>query len=79
MELPIQFKTKYQNYLAKKLWLFASFDQPENSGFRINPARPTPTDLDLSDPVPYTKWGYYGRSQWPHIRSSVRCRVQSGT
>ncbi len=23
--------------------------------------RPSPTDLDLTDPVPYTQWGYYGK------------------
>ncbi|GAX02783.1 23S rRNA methyltransferase [Secundilactobacillus pentosiphilus] len=62
MELPAAFKTKYQRLLGDEATaFFASFDQTENSGFRINPMRPVPADLDLSDPVPYTQWGYYGK------------------
>lgn len=62
MELPAAFKTKYQQLLGDQAdAFFASFDQPANSGFRINPMRPIPDDLDLTDPVPYTKWGYYGK------------------
>lgn len=62
MELPAAFKTKYQTLLGDEAdAFFASFDKPENSGFRLNPMRDTPTDLDLSDPVPYSEWGYYGK------------------
>ncbi|MTV81131.1 RsmB/NOP family class I SAM-dependent RNA methyltransferase [Secundilactobacillus folii] len=62
MELPAAFKTKYKSLLGSEAdAFFASFDEPENNGFRLNPRRDRPADLDLSDPIPYTEWGYYGK------------------
>ncbi|ANZ63786.1 RNA methyltransferase [Secundilactobacillus paracollinoides] len=63
MNLPEDFIKKYTQLLGDEAPAFlASFDQPEYSGFRINPLRASlPKNVDLSQPVPYTKWGYYGK------------------
>lgn len=63
MNLPEAFITKYSQLLGNQAPAFlASFDQPSYSGFRVNPLRDTlPKNVDLSQPVPYTKWGYYGK------------------
>lgn len=61
--LPEGFVKKYQQLLgAEAPAFFESFQQPRHKGFRINPLKPNPTEvaLDLSKPVPYAKWGYYG-------------------
>lgn len=61
--LPEGFVKKYQQLLGTEApAFFESFKQPSHKGFRINPLKPNPTDviLDLSRPVPYAKWGYYG-------------------
>lgn len=62
MALPSEFITKYQNLLGDEApAFFASFDEKSYSGFRVNPAHELPNDVDVSDPVPYSKWGYYGK------------------
>lgn len=62
MGLPEAFITKYEHLLGDEAdAFFKSFDQPSTGGFRVNPMRTTPSDLDLSDPVPYSQWGYYGK------------------
>lgn len=61
--LPEGFVSKYQQLLgAQAPAFFESFKQPSHKGFRLNPLKPNPTAvaLDLSRPVPYAKWGYYG-------------------
>ncbi len=62
MNLPEDFIKKYTQLLGDEAPAFlASFDQPEYSGFRINIAGILAKNVDLSQPVPYTKWGYYGK------------------
>ncbi|UQS86618.1 RsmF rRNA methyltransferase first C-terminal domain-containing protein [Nicoliella spurrieriana] len=63
MQLPEQFKLKYQQLLgAQATAFFNSFDQPVNHAFRINPLKQAlPTEVDLSHPVPHCQWGYYGK------------------
>ncbi|PWG00876.1 RsmF rRNA methyltransferase first C-terminal domain-containing protein [Levilactobacillus bambusae] len=61
-KLPQAFIDKYQQLMGPEAQaFFASFDEPVKHGFRINPLKQSiPTGLDLSEPVPYAKWGYYG-------------------
>lgn len=63
MRLPQEFIHKYQNLLGKDAdAFFASFDQPSEKGFRINPLKTDPENVQysLADPVEYTQYGYYG-------------------
>lgn len=75
MKLPEAFITKYTRLLGDSApAFFASFDEPVYSGFRLNPLREQPTDLPLTDPVPYTHWGYYGKvsgRSLPHQSGAV--------
>ncbi|WKF84367.1 RsmB/NOP family class I SAM-dependent RNA methyltransferase [Lacticaseibacillus pantheris] len=64
MKLPDGFADKYRRLLgAEADGFLATFDEPATSGFRVNPLRPDPTDvnLSLSEPIPYSEWGYYGK------------------
>lgn len=65
MNLPADFITKYQNLLGDEAEDFLnSFDQPSNSGFRINPlkdGRPVETIKKATGKVPYVPGGYYGK------------------
>lgn len=63
MKLPEKFVEKYQRLLGDEGPAFlASFDQPSQSGFRINPLKATPqATIDRSTgKVPYVPTGYYG-------------------
>ncbi|MDN5952087.1 MAG: RNA methyltransferase, partial [Loigolactobacillus coryniformis] len=61
--LPEGFTEKYQQLLGAEAEPFlASFQNQGYKGFRINPLKPNPqaVNLDLTQPVPMTQWGYYG-------------------
>jgi NOL1/NOP2/sun family putative RNA methylase len=63
VSLPEGFVTKYTKLLGDEApAFFASYDAPAGTGFRINPLRPNAksVNLDLSDPISYSKWGYRG-------------------
>ena len=63
MQLPEKFIEKYQRLLGDEAPAFlASFDQPSQSGFRINPlkAAPQATIDQATGKVPYVPTGYYG-------------------
>lgn len=63
MKLPQEFIDKYRDLLADEAEDFlASFDQPSEKGFRINPLKSQPKNVQysLSTPVSYTENGYYG-------------------
>lgn len=62
VNLPETFINKYQKLLGDEFDEFlASFNNPVNHGFRVNPLKnQLPTDLDLTHPTPFSKWGYYG-------------------
>lgn len=63
MKLPSEFVKKYQQLLGDEAPAFlASFDQPSQSGFRINPlkAQPAHTLKTAAGKVPYVATGYYG-------------------
>lgn len=63
MQLPAGYVTKYQKLMGSKVDSFlASFQKPALSGFRINPLKAHPaTEENLSRPIPWAKWGYYGQ------------------
>lgn len=61
--LPEGFTEKYQQLLGAEAEPFlASFQNQGYKGFRINPLKPNPqaVNLDLTQPVPMTQWGYCG-------------------
>ncbi|MFD0897888.1 RsmF rRNA methyltransferase first C-terminal domain-containing protein [Loigolactobacillus binensis] len=61
--LPEGFAAKYQQLLGAEAAPFlASFQKVGYKGFRLNPLKPNyqAVHLDLHQPVPQTKWGYYG-------------------
>lgn len=63
MKLPQDFVVKYGQLLGDKSDdFFASFDQPSEKGFRINPLKDNPKKIQysLKKPVEYTRTGYYG-------------------
>ena len=63
MKLPQEFIEKYTKLLGDEAPTFlASFDQPSEKGFRINPLKNQfrQVQYPLTDPVEYTKSGYYG-------------------
>ncbi|GBG95091.1 23S rRNA methyltransferase [Ligilactobacillus salitolerans] len=63
MNLPQDFINKYEKLLGTEAADFlASFDDPTQKGFRINPLKNEPKQLEysLNQPVAYTKTGYYG-------------------
>lgn len=63
MKLPQEFLNKYRNILGEEAAaFFASFDQPSEKGFRINPLKSQPQNIQysLDQPVEYTQNGYYG-------------------
>ena len=63
MQLPEKFIEKYQRLLGDEAPTFlASFDQPSQSGFRVNPlkAAPQATIDQAAGKVPYVPTGYYG-------------------
>ncbi|MCH3922954.1 RsmB/NOP family class I SAM-dependent RNA methyltransferase [Limosilactobacillus sp.] len=63
MQLPAEFVTKYQRLLGDEAPAFlATFDQPSQSGFRVNPLKPAPraTIKTATGKVPYVPDGYYG-------------------
>ncbi|WP_267202254.1 RsmB/NOP family class I SAM-dependent RNA methyltransferase [Limosilactobacillus kribbianus] len=63
MQLPAEFVTKYQHLLGEEAPAFlATFDQPSQSGFRVNPLKPAPaaTLKAAVGKVPYVPDGYYG-------------------
>lgn len=64
MELPIEFINKYQDLLGDEATEFlASFDQPVEKGFRINPLkyRGHLHEHSTAEKIPYSNWGYYGK------------------
>ncbi|CAH1850045.1 RsmF rRNA methyltransferase first C-terminal domain-containing protein [Convivina intestini] len=64
MPLPEAFIQKYENLLgADAPAFFASFNQPVQKGYRLNPLKDLTSFLSQSsDPkLPYGQWGYYGR------------------
>jgi NOL1/NOP2/sun family putative RNA methylase len=64
MQLPVDFKEKYQKLLGVEAEaFFASFDKPVEKGFRINPLkyRGHLHDHQTDQPVSYSDWGYYGK------------------
>lgn len=65
MQLPNDFVTKYTQLLGEteaKAFL-ASYNQPANSGFRLNPLKPDPKNVTLSldEPINYSPYGYVGK------------------
>ena len=63
MQLPEEFIEKYRRLLGEEAPAFlASFDQPSQSGFRVNPLKAAPQDtIDrATGRVPYVPTGYYG-------------------
>lgn len=64
VQLPKDFISKYQRLLGPEADAFlACFDKPAVSGFRLNPLRPDfkDVDLDLSQPINYSPYGYVGQ------------------
>lgn len=63
MNLPNDFITKYEEILQEEApAFFASFDEPAQKGFRLNPLKADYQNIayDLSEPVAYVADGYYG-------------------
>lgn len=63
LNLPEEFIEKYRRLLGDAAPAFlASFDQPSQGGFRVNPLKATPTaTVDrATGKVPYVPTGYYG-------------------
>ena len=62
--LPTGFEEKYQQLLGatEAARFLASLQEPGYKGFRLNPLKPNPKqiNLPLTQPVPLTRWGYYG-------------------
>lgn len=64
MQLPADFILKYQQLFKEPeaSQFLASFETEPLHGFRINPLKQaTPVQEDLSNPIAYSDWGYYGR------------------
>lgn len=60
MRFPTGFEEKYQRLLGKEAAsFFSTFDQEPLSAFRTNPLKEG--QLTFSNPIPETKWGYYGK------------------
>lgn len=60
MRFPTGFEEKYQRLLGKEAAsFFSTFDQEPISAFRTNPLKEG--QLTFSNPIPGTKWGYYGK------------------
>ena len=60
MRFPTGFEEKYQRLLEKEAAsFFSTFDQEPLSAFRTNPLKEG--QLTFSNPIPGTKWGYYGK------------------
>ena len=60
MRFPTGFEEKYQRLLGKEAAsFFSTFDQESLSAFRTNPLKEG--QLTFSNPIPGTKWGYYGK------------------
>lgn len=62
MALPAAFVEKYTKLLGDEApAFFASYNEAAGAGFRVNPLRPAvDLNLDLTDPISYSKWGYRG-------------------
>lgn len=63
MNLPTEFVKKYQHLLGDEAPAFlATFDQPSQSGFRVNPLKTTPEETlkTATGKIPYVASGYYG-------------------
>lgn len=64
MQLPNDFVTKYTTLLGDEAAaFFASFDQPSQSGYRVNPLDAPLPELSLprNQPIPYSPNGYVGK------------------
>lgn len=64
MQLPVEFINKYKQLLGNEAAEFlASFDQPVEKGFRINPLKYQGQlhEHDTAHPIDYSQWGYYGK------------------
>lgn len=60
MNLPEAFINKYENLLGDEAQaFFQTFEQPAESGFRINPLKAALPDFP--QPIPGTPWGHYGK------------------
>lgn len=60
MSLPSGFTEKYQQLLGAEAAAFlATFDEPAQSGFRINPLHPSAPALPK--PIAWSQWGSYGK------------------
>lgn len=73
MALPAAFVEKYTKLLgAEAPAFFASYNEAAGAGFRVNPLRPAVAlNLDLTDPISYSKWGYRGQVNGNAIDTSA--------
>lgn len=61
MDLPIDFKKKYQKLLKDDAEsFFASLNKDTNPGFRVNPLKENMPKEDEKNAIEYCKFGYYG-------------------
>ncbi len=64
VKLPAAFEAKYRDLLGDQApAFFAAFDEPVEKGFRVNPNKATTPAMraKMTDRVPYSSIGYYGR------------------
>lgn len=73
MELPVEFRKKYETLLgADSEKFFQSFDEPAVSAFRTNPLKAQLPDY--SEKIPHLEWSYYGKvsgKSWEHVAGLV--------
>ena len=62
LNLPNEFKTKYEKLLGTKKAqeLFAAMNEESKKAFRINTLKPTKVSYELTDSVPQINSAYYG-------------------
>ena len=78
LNLPNEFKTKYEKLLGTKKAqeLFAAMNEESKKAFRINTLKPTKVSYELTDSVPQINSAYYGEvsgedPEW--VSGSVSC------
>lgn len=60
MNFPSGFREKYERVLGEEAQaFFESFDQPAQSGFRVNPLKAMLPDFE--NPIDQMPWSYYGK------------------
>ncbi|WP_407890902.1 RsmB/NOP family class I SAM-dependent RNA methyltransferase [Lacticaseibacillus sp. N501-2] len=63
-QFPAGFEAKYQQLLGEEAPSFlATFDEPAQSGYRINPLKPAVAEDNTDPKVPWSQWGHYGKVQ----------------